>query len=181
MSTRGEIEQKVAELLSKHRVDRPPVSIRDIAALEGLHVVESASQGDVSGALIRTNGVSVIAVNANHHINRQRFTIAHEMAHHFLRHKGEQDHLDWNFSVMRRDSRSSEATDTHEIEANYFAANLLMPKDFVRRDVAQLAGFNGEADLDQNTIRALAKKYLVSEAAMNFRLVSLGLIDPAGA
>jgi Zn-dependent peptidase ImmA (M78 family) len=180
MSTRGEIQQRVAELLRKHQVQGPPVPVRNIAVAEGLQVLESSSQGDISGALIRASGVTVIAVNASHHINRQRFTIGHEMAHHFLQHKGERDHLDWNFTVMRRDTRSSEATDAQEIEANFFAANLLMPKEFVRRDVAQLARFNGEAALDEAAIRSLARKYQVSESAMTFRLVSLGLIDPSG-
>ena len=102
------------------------------------------------------------------------------MAHYFLSHSAEQEHLDWQFTVLRRDGKSSEATDAHEIEANYFAASLLMPREFLRKDVAQLARFNGEADLDDKDIKSLARRYEVSQLAMSYRLVSLGLIDPNG-
>jgi Zn-dependent peptidase ImmA (M78 family) len=180
MKTRAEIEILVASLLSRHNVQKPPIPVKDIATLEGLHVVQTHLSGGVSGALIGSNGASVIAVNESHHPNRQRFTIGHELAHHFLIHGAEQEHLDWQFTVLRRDGKSSEATDANEIEANFFAASLLMPKDFLRRDVAQLARFNGEAELGENDIRSLARRYEVSQLAMSYRLVSLGLIDPNG-
>jgi Zn-dependent peptidase ImmA (M78 family) len=179
MKTRAEIELLVSSLLSRHNVQGPPVPVRSIATSEGLHVVESTLSGDVSGALVRSNGVSVIAVNERHHPNRRRFTIGHELAHHFLSHGAEREHLDWQFTVLRRDGVSSEATDTHEIEANFFAASLLMPKDFLRSDVTRRARFNGEAALSQDDIRSLASRYEVSQLAMSYRLVSLGLIDPS--
>jgi Zn-dependent peptidase ImmA (M78 family) len=180
MRTRAEIELLVASLLSRHNIGKPPVPVQDIATLEGLHVVKTHLSGGVSGALIGSNGVSVIAVNESHSSNRQRFSIGHELAHHFLTHRAEQEHLDWQFTVLRRDGKSSEATDANEIEANFFAASLLMPKDFLRRDVAQLARFNGEAELGENDIKTLARRYEVSQLAMSYRLVSLGLIDPNG-
>lgn len=180
MKSRTEIEQQVTLLLSKHGVSGPPIPVREIAVAEGLHVLESSIRGDVSGALVRTNGVAAIAVNVNHHSNRQRFTIGHELAHYLLNHEGEQEHFDWQFTVLRRDEKSSEATDTREIEANFFAANLLMPKEFLRKDVAQLARFNGEPDLGEDDIRSLARRYEVSRLAMTYRLVSLSLIDPNG-
>jgi len=55
-----------------------------------------------------------------------------------------------------------------------------MPREFLRKDVAQLARFNGEADLDDKDIKSLARRYEVSQLAMSYRLVSLGLIDPNG-
>jgi Zn-dependent peptidase ImmA (M78 family) len=180
MRTRTEIEQLVSILLSKHKIQGPPVPVKQIAVAEKVHVMESAISGDVSGALMRLNGVAMIAVNINHHPNRQRFTIGHELAHYCLDHKGENEHLDWQFTVLRRDQRSSEATDAHEMEANFFAASLLMPKEFVRRDVSQLTRFNGEVDLRDDDIKSLARQYEVSETAMRYRLNSLGLVDPIG-
>jgi Zn-dependent peptidase ImmA (M78 family) len=177
MKTRAEIEQHVEFLLTKHKVSQPPVPVKRIAVAENVPVVESAFRDDVSGALIRSNGTAVIAVNVTHHPNRQRFTVAHELAHFFLRHR-DSDHVDWKFTVLRRDQRSSEATDEHEIEANSFAANLLMPKHFIRRDIAQLTKFNGEIVLGDEDIRSLSKRYEVSVKAMNYRLISLGLLDP---
>src|ERR1700728_4654789 len=111
MKTRAEIELLVASLLTRHNVQNPPVQVKDIATLEGLQVVKTHLVGGVSGALLGSNGVSVIAVNESDLPNRQRFTIGHELAHHFLTHGAEQEHLDWQFTVLRRDGRSSEATD----------------------------------------------------------------------
>ena len=178
MKTRAEIEQLVTLLLTRHQIQGPPVPVKTIATSEGLHVIDTSITGDVSGALLRSNGAAVIIVNQDHHTNRQRYTVGHELAHHFLNHEGEREHLDWQFTVLRRDGKSSEGTDANEIEANFFAANLLMPKDFLRSDVAQLARFNGEAALGEADIKRLARRYEVSPLAMSYRLVSLGLIDP---
>ena len=178
MRPRVDIEQRVASLLLQHGIAEPPTPVARIAEDSGLHVLESAIPGDVSGALLRNSGVVVIAVNSDHHPNRRRFTIAHELGHYFLSHEGEKEHLDWTFTVLRRDGRSSEATDDGEIEANFFAANLLMPKSFLREDVSQLARFNGEVVLSQSDVLSLARRYEVSELAMTYRLISLGFIDP---
>jgi Zn-dependent peptidase ImmA (M78 family) len=178
MRTRREIEERVTVLLKKYDISGAPVSVDAVAIAEGVPIVEHAFRGDISGALIKSNGVSGIAVNSAHHLNRRRFTIAHELAHFLLAHKGNEDHVDWKFTVLRRDGKSSEATDTEEIEANSFAANLLMPKEFLREDLRLLAGRNGEVDLSKDQLSALARKYQVSETAMNFRLINLGFISP---
>jgi Zn-dependent peptidase ImmA (M78 family) len=178
MRTRREIEEKVAELLSKHGVGEAPVRVDLLARAEGLQIVESAFDGDVSGALLRSSGVTGIAVNAKQHPNRKRFTIAHELAHYLLAHTTE-DHIDWQFSILRRDEKSSDASDSREIEANTFAANLLMPKDFLRADLGRYTNFRGEVELDDAARQALARRYMVSEMAMTFRLINLGFLAPA--
>jgi Zn-dependent peptidase ImmA (M78 family) len=175
---RNNLDSLVDDLLSKHHIQCPAVPVKKIAAVQGLLLIESPFPSDVSGALVRSGRTVAIAVNLSQHTNRQRFTIAHELAHYFLKHKEGQDHLDWKFTVLRRDGKSSTATDADEIEANSFAACLLMPKDFLRQDVANLAKFNGEAALGDAEVYSLAKKYEVSMAAMGYRLANLGLIDP---
>jgi Zn-dependent peptidase ImmA (M78 family) len=178
MRSRHEVEYLVSQILSKHHITDPPVPIEAIAVAENLPIVESPFGTDVSGALIRSRGFSGIAVNGSQHPNRKRFTVAHELAHYIMEHKGEHDHLDWKFTVLRRDGKSSEGTETQEMEANFFAASLLMPRIFLRRDLELRAGSNGEADLQSEDIQALAKRYLVSETAMTYRLINLGLISP---
>jgi Zn-dependent peptidase ImmA (M78 family) len=131
----------------------------------------------VSGALFRKDKVVAIAINARQSPKRKRFTIAHELAHYLLGHKDE-DHIDWEFTVIRRDGKSSEATDVQEIEANAFAANLLMPKMFVFRDVERFKNYSGEVEINEAARQFLAMKYEVSELALNFRLTNLGLISP---
>jgi Zn-dependent peptidase ImmA (M78 family) len=56
-----------------------------------------------------------------------------------------------------------------EIEANFFAAELLMPASFLARS---LAGEPFDID-DEGAVGALAKEYKVSASAMRFRLGNL--------
>jgi Zn-dependent peptidase ImmA (M78 family) len=177
MRSRSEIEREVDRLHKKYGATGGPVEVRRIAEGEGLPIVEMKMTADVSGALIKNKEMSGIALNAAHHPNRQRFTIAHELAHHALGHKGE-DHIDWHFTVIRRDGTSSDATDAQEIEANFFAASLLMPKSTLREDVQKAMRFNGEAEFDDAFLVSLANKYQVSESAMRYRLINIGLLSP---
>jgi Zn-dependent peptidase ImmA (M78 family) len=180
MRTRRDIEEKVTDLIVKHKISGPAVAVDTIATAEGLPVIEHPFGGDVSGALIYTGGAAAIAVNGTQHSNRKRFTIAHEMAHYLLKHQPDgEDHIDWKFSILRRDGKSSEASNTNEIEANIFAANLLMPRQFLHADLSAQAGLNGEVEISADLIRVLAAKYRVSETAMNFRLINLGYLPPA--
>lgn len=74
-----------------------------------------------------------------------------------------------------RDERSSLATDREEIDANQFAASLLMPAQFVRELVSKLlVRRTGDA-----VIASLAKAFEVSEQAMEYRLINLGLAGSA--
>lgn len=174
--TRQEIEQRVNDLLAEHGVDSVPVPVEVIARQRGLPIVEVEMEAGVSGALIRSGSVQGIAVNASQAPVRKRFTIAHELAHFVLDHV-DKDHLDWQFTVIRRDGRSSEAEDDQEIAANSFAANLLMPKQYLRQDVEAHVRFDGEIQLDDSDVLLLAKKYKVSGDAMRYRLQNLGFMS----
>jgi Zn-dependent peptidase ImmA (M78 family) len=175
MKNRLEIEKSVALLLEKHSITEPPVPVESIANAEGVPIIETVYGGDVSGALIRSNGLVGIAVNASHHPNRRRFTVAHELAHFELKHEGE--HVDRDFTVIRRDDKSSVANDSLEIEANAFAACLLMPREFLLRDLR--VNFKGDLDLSEEHLATIAKRYKVSTTALNYRLINLGLVSPA--
>ena len=174
MKNRLEIEKLVESLLRKHAITEAPIPVKRIANAEGLPIIETEYGADVSGALISANGLSGIAINAAQHPNRQRFTIAHELAHFLLRHDSE--HVDRNFTILLRDDRSSEATDWMEMEANSYAACLLMPREFLLRDLR--LSFYGEPDLSEEQIVSLARKYKVSATALRYRLVNLGLLSP---
>ncbi|MGP8250654.1 MAG: ImmA/IrrE family metallo-endopeptidase [Terracidiphilus sp.] len=150
---------------------KPPVPVDKIAELLEIKLVISPLQPGVSGALIREGGQSFIVVNSGHHRNRQRFTIAHEIAHHRLEHAMD-DHVDREFTVIMRDENSSSAENALEIAANQFAAALLMPRSLVMRDFTRLGGFLDDA------VPRLALKYQVSELALQLRLRNLGLLQP---
>jgi Zn-dependent peptidase ImmA (M78 family) len=117
----------------------------------------------------------VIGANKSHHPHRQRFTIAHELGH-FLLHKGETVHVDEGRGALAtnlRDSESSKGEDNEEKEANLFAAELLMPAKFLKKD---LEGKSFDLLADTTLLDGLAKKYQVSTQALTFRLANLGYI-----
>ena len=123
---------------------------------------------DHSGFLLVEGGKATIGINKRHHKNRQRFTAAHELGHYLL-HASEGDSFFVDKSY-HRSPLSSAGTNKHEIEANRFAANLLMPKAFLIQDASEL-------ELMDKDIYELAKNYGVSEEAMALRLAKLRLID----
>jgi Zn-dependent peptidase ImmA (M78 family) len=165
---RPRIERVVLDLLKDNGIKRAPVPVEEIALNSGIDVRYEAAEDELSGALIRKQGEVVIGVNSAHHPNRQRFTIAHEIGH-FLLHKGIKLHVDEDFRINLRDGQRN----WEEMEANFFAAELLMPSAFVMRNAGRLH------NLGEDDIRQLARRYQVSQRAMEIRLANLGLIDPS--
>jgi Zn-dependent peptidase ImmA (M78 family) len=124
----------------------------------------------MSGVLFRSDtGETVIGVNDSHSPTRQRFTIAHELGH--FRLHPDTLYLD---GFVRRDDQSSLAVSRHEIEANAFAAELLMPREQVLEELN--ASLQRQPDADPGKlVRRLARMFDVSEQAMEFRLLNLGV------
>ncbi len=173
---RKRIRRLVEQLLDENEIDRPPVPVEHIAKSCGLLVRRrSNNASDISGFLFRQGPEVIIGVNSAHAGVRQRFTIAHELAHFLLHAAGSDDiHVDRRFGVKFRDDLSSRGIDTDEREANHFAAELLMPQRFIERDL----GNAGEMDLvDDKFLRNLARCYDVSTQAMLFRLANLGFVS----
>jgi Zn-dependent peptidase ImmA (M78 family) len=123
---------------------------------------------DLSGMAYIKDGVGIIGVNALHHPNRQRFSAAHELAHHKLHAQEIRKavHIDKGFRVLLRDDVSSQGIDPLEIEANAFASELLMPQEFMK-SALDAGGLDIEDDAG---IEALARKFRVSTSAMRYRL-----------
>ena len=71
-----------------------------------------------------------------------------------------------------RNAWASKGELREEIEANAFAASLLMPKRFIAQNIEPGTGIT---DLD---VFRLATRFEVSEQAMTLRLVKLGYIEP---
>lgn len=166
-------ESAATHLLAQHSVTGPPVDAEAIAKAEGILVIRRRfDDGDVSGMLFRDGDNHVIGVNSAHPRPRQRFTIAHELGHRAL-HPGRELILDVPVRVNLRDKTSSMATDLEEIEANAFAAALLMPERLIRDQIGKIPP--GKQHEPDDTATALASIFKVSIAAMNFRLVNLGL------
>jgi Zn-dependent peptidase ImmA (M78 family) len=148
-----------------------PLPIERIVAGLGIRLVRSPLEGDddVSGFYQKEHGREVIGVNSLHAPVRQRFTIAHELGHAVL-HGREGLHLDQAFKLRFRNSTSSLAVDSEEMDANSFAAELLMPAGEVR-DLLSESGLDVN---DDQAVRTLARRFGVSQQAMTFRVVNLG-------
>jgi len=170
--SRKQLIDEVEKLLKSSGVLKAPVAVERIARNLKIDVRFSPTREDVSGALVVKDGAAFIAVNDAHHENRQRFTIAHEIGHFCLHKPGEGVHFDEDFRVYGRNSKSSLATDPKEIDANQFAAELLMPKRFL------LSDFSGMKGDQEDIVVRLAKRYKVSRQAMEYRLANLGLLVP---
>jgi Zn-dependent peptidase ImmA (M78 family) len=128
-------------------------------------VREESFDGDMIGVLIREPGVApIIGVEKTAIEPRKRFTIAHELGHLVLHNQAY--HVDTQ--IYLRNSLSSRAESAMEIEANQFAANLLMPSWMLRQDVDKLS----HVDVDE-TAKSLADRYRVSLQAMTLRLAKL--------
>jgi Zn-dependent peptidase ImmA (M78 family) len=161
------VRRTVTGLLEQLKIVEPPVPVDLVARHLGAHVKFSPFEGELAGMLVRSAAQIVIGVNSLHHPNRQRFTIAHECGH-LVFHKGE-FHIDKNFRVNRRDERSRLAVDPEEIDANRFAAELLMPYSMMQADLAEHA-IDPE---DEAEVQRLAKRYRVSVQAMTHRIAYL--------
>jgi len=164
------IESEAKTLLKEHHVDGVPVDIESIARALGVQVNFEALENDISGLILFENGSARVAINNSQHPNRQRFTLAHEIGHLRL-HTTEEDRVFVDKRFFRNDA-SSKGELKEEIEANAFAASVLMPEKFISEYVDRDQGIT---DID---VFRLATKFEVSEQAMTLRLVKLGFIEP---
>jgi Zn-dependent peptidase ImmA (M78 family) len=142
-----------------------PVDLTAMAEALGLEVDMCVPMSpEVSGRIIRRASRFGeeryrIEVNGSHHPRRQRFTLAHEIAH-FLLHR---DLL--GAGIEDNEMYRSGLPDPIEWEADRYAAELLMPAKLVR--MAYRAG--------ATSVARLADAFDVSFAAMNIRLRQLKL------
>jgi Zn-dependent peptidase ImmA (M78 family) len=160
------------ELLKRIKAQRPPVDLERAAKLLGAVIVAKKLPASTSGMLLRTGDATVIGVNITDPEVRRRFSIAHELGHLSL-HPGRPLLLHEKVRVNFRDPLSSTATDSEEIEANAFAAELLMPESLMRQAVAKLPKADRKA-----LVKRLAEDFHVSRQAMEIRLVNLGVLLP---
>jgi hypothetical protein len=123
--------------------------------------VERVARIPVSGSVRWSKGLWVIALNRLEPTVRQRFSLAHEFKHVLDAPFGEILYPGW---------RGLSADDRTEQAANHFAACLLMPKAWVRREYFTYG---------LTSVPKLAARFEVSQAAMRYRLESLGLVQSA--
>jgi Zn-dependent peptidase ImmA (M78 family) len=178
---RRDVEKKATELLLKQGIDSVPVPVDKVAMELGYQVISRFfDDTNLSGTVIRdSDRAVVIGINTLQAPLRQRFSIAHEIGH-ALMHlaEGEDVIVDPpSRSFFNRDEVASLGEDPNEIEANQFAAALLMPGHLVSRVGKEILGASSRVTVE-SLIESLAKRFEVSTQAMKFRLVNLGVIEP---
>lgn len=151
------MNKKVEQILNNLNISAPPIPVDKIAEFFSLRIVEySKFPKHISGTIMQLpDGSMVIGINSNDQKVRQRFSIAHEIAHFLLGH--DERHI--------IDDTFDKPTDK-EREANQFAADLLMPIDMLKKDIMER----------KYDIPSLAKRYDVSDQAMSIRLLEANLI-----
>jgi Zn-dependent peptidase ImmA (M78 family) len=164
MKTSSGNREKAESLLKMAKIVDAPVDIHKIANLLGFTIIESDFPTSYSGEIFIEDNVKSIGVNKNQTLKRQRFTIAHELGHYLNGHQ----YFDEE-GKMLEDSEFDFNNPLHkqEKEANLFASELLIPKNFLVKDLEK-------SGLD---IGKLTEKYQVSEQAMWIRLTSLRLAE----
>jgi Zn-dependent peptidase ImmA (M78 family) len=168
-----EIEKRADQTLRDNGMHRVPVTIEVLAHKLNL-TTQAAELGDhVSGVLVVEKGRGAIGYNSDHAVVRQRFTIAHEIAHYLLHVKNHDSQLFIDkYVAYRSDTGSSNGSDQDEVEANHLGAALLMPEILVLEQIKK-----HELDLDDDEdVILLAKQFQVSTIAMTYRLTNLGLL-----
>lgn len=132
------------------------------------------------------------------HRGRERFTLAHELAHHFLDHQrfmaGEYC-VDSDFTLQQKQISGGSDVARMEFQANYFAASLLMPRSRFAADFNRIVnalgltnkGFGALYVDDQPcnlknldlVSTCLMQMYGVSRTAAKIRLEGIGLLNDA--
>jgi hypothetical protein len=152
-------ERQAAALLAHTGIERPDVPESIVTDLPFLAVTRRAGF-PTSGMATQTRTGWVIVLRAEEAKVRQRFSLIHE-----FKHVLDDPFIEWLYPT--RNGYSPE--DRAERICDYFAACVLMPKLWIKRDWG-----NGIQDLD-----TLARRYNVSRVAMGVRLAELRLIGPA--
>lgn len=154
----NELEPDVKALIETFH-DAAPIRLPDLARMLGVKVKAATLAPGISGEIRPEGEGFVIRVNRHDPAKRQRFTVAHELAHFIL-------HRDDIGNGIRDDVLyRSNLSDRREAQANRLAADILMPKNLLD-DARGEAEEKGVGDI----ALYLADQFAVSEAAMRIKL-----------
>jgi Zn-dependent peptidase ImmA (M78 family) len=143
----------------KNGIETDPINIAELAQHLNITTRYEPMDDDQSGSLVKNkkSGQWVMTVNSLHHPHRQRFTMAHEIAHRIC-HAAQSDEFRDNVFFRNKE------TNPMEIEANKFASSLLMPKD----------KFSSFIKNESSKVEDISKFFRVSSIAVRIRAKQLG-------
>lgn len=167
--SREEIERHAADVRRQHGLTSIPTNPVILANRLGIKVHNAKFSDDNLVGMIAKRGSDItLLVNQSDPPYRKRFTIAHELGHHFLHLMKDGEFVDKEANLFRQPREDEEdvpAGQRMEIQANLFAAALLMPGDEVTAEWGRT-----------QSVSEMARRFNVSEAAMGIRLNQLGLV-----
>lgn len=163
MKPRASFVRKAArDLLKKCNISEPPVDLRVVAEKLGLGYEEvDYFPDDVEALIVAMGDRTVAVVNKNFPENKRRFTLAHELCHHYL-HK-DRSVLEEITTIDSPSSIEHDSTikDLLEVEADIFAGELLIPLPMLKQHYQP--GF---------TANDVARIFEVSESAASVALMN---------
>ena len=161
-----QIEKITTDLLNRYNYIDDMVDIANIVRQQGYEVfVDDDLENNISGFVDHEN--KEVVLNANETPERRRFTLAHELGHIILNaDSGQIQHRD-NITNSQLDIYASEP---NEVEANYFAGCILMPRNVFIREFNKI-----KQDISVKT-QLLAYYFGVSQLAVYVRANILNLI-----
>ena len=151
-----EVRADIDEHLSTH-----PVKLGAIAKRLGVKVLLSTLPRGTSGQIGQENGDFVIRINRHEAKHRQRFTLAHELAHYLLHRDLIVAEGGWSENVLLRSGQPANV----EYEANRLASDLVIPSAQLAEATAEYSG-----PMTPEVIEDLARRFGVSTAAMEIKL-----------
>jgi len=153
---------EAGEIVDEREITTLPIDPISIGRDLGIEVIAKPAHIEgVSGMFLR-KGETYIIVYATHidNIGFQNFSVAHELGHYFL-----PGHIDAVLSDREvHESRAGFASgDRYELEADHFAAGLLMPQNLfmsaMNRNGHGLVAIEALADLCKTSLTATAIRY----------------------
>lgn len=155
------VEAAAHKLLEKYGIDGPDYEIEDLAAAEELQIQRGGLRNIEAWLVRKPNGGGIIRIRDDTpERGKVRFSIAHEIGHWILH-----PTLSQGFLCTAADMVDY-ARSTEEIEANLFAANLLMPRIWMKPET-------WTKDPDLALTADLAKEFGTTLTAASRRYVEL--------
>ncbi|MEJ5102380.1 ImmA/IrrE family metallo-endopeptidase [Chryseobacterium sp. MYb328] len=171
----NDIERIVNNIIEENNITEAPVDIEKICQYYDIMIESLDVEDNLSGFfVVNDSKIKIIGYNKNHSEKRKRFTIAHELGHFKLHFQGNQKFFIDNGAKFFRNEKSSSGELRQEREANSFAASLLMPIFLLEKELEKLK----ENESIDSITNMLSSIFLVSEEAIRYRLINLGLLDP---
>ena len=170
-----------AELIVQNEGLALPIDVLALAKSRGILVeAKPSTVKGVSGMLLRVGDDFAIGY-ATHvkSIGFQRFSIAHELGHYFL---GHADTMFYDGKTVHESQAGFGSKEFIELEADHFAAGLLMPSELFRKEAARhcdgLTAIERVAEKCQTSITSSAIRYAqLTDAAVAIIISTKSSID----